>query len=84
MIFHLVVAVGLQCPLSWVGTQEYLNYKTFLHRFLYYNFAMTGQRFMYYSPWCLSDSAMIACGLAYNGTENGKHIWDRIYNISIV
>lgn len=39
---------------------------------------------MYYSPWCFSDAAMIACGLAYNGTEKGTHAWDYIVNIYIL
>jgi len=39
---------------------------------------------MYYSPWCLSDAAMISCGLSYNGTKKGKHCWDRIVNIYIL
>ena len=33
-------------------TEEYAN-GNFIYNFLYFNLAMTGQRFMYYTPWCL-------------------------------
>jgi lysophospholipid acyltransferase len=39
---------------------------------------------MYYSPWLLSDAAMISCGLAYAGNKDGKISWDRIINIRII
>lgn len=48
---------------------------------------MTGQRFMYYTPFCFSDSSLIACGISYNGTikKDGKLIykWDKIVSIYI-
>lgn len=40
---------------------------------------------MYYSPWLLSDAAMISCGLAYEGKkEDGTVGWKRICNINII
>lgn len=84
MFLHLAFVLVLQVPIQWCGTKEFSDYKTIFHRLGYYNLAMTGQRFMYYSPWCLSDAALIGCGLAYAGTENGEHKWDGMYNISII
>ena len=47
--------------------------------------AMGGQKFLYYTPWCMSDTAAIACGLSYNGQDSKtqEHKWDRIVNIYI-
>ena len=46
--------------------------------------AMTGQRFMYYTPWCLNDAAMISCGMGYNGKDKeGNYTWDRVVNIYV-
>lgn len=46
--------------------------------------AMTGQRFMYYTPWALTDAAVIASGLGYNGKKEGSFLWDRIVSIYVI
>jgi hypothetical protein len=42
---------------------------------------------MYYTPFCFSDSSLIACGISYNGSikKDGDkiHKWDKIVNIYI-
>lgn len=81
---YLGVMIGLNIDIYWAGSKEFVTYKTFFHRVGFSWIAMTAQRFMYYSPWCFSDAAMIACGLSYNGTETGKHRWDYIVNIYIL
>lgn len=83
MAINIVGNLFFGFNMYYCGDPEFLSYKTIWHRIAYFWCAMTIQRFMYYSPWCLSDAAMISCGLAYNGTDNGTHKWDRIYNISI-
>ncbi len=52
----------------------------------YYNVAMTGQRFLYYVGWCITDSSMIASGLGYNGKDpkTGEHRFDRIVSVHIM
>lgn len=80
---HLFIVLGLDYRLGFMQTEEFVTYKTLFHRTIYFYMAMTGGQFMYYSPWCISDAAMIACGLAYSGKENGKHTWNRIYNVDI-
>lgn len=81
---YLGISIGLGVDIYWAGSKEFLTYKTILHRIGFSWIAMTGQKFMYYSPWCLSDASMIACGLAYNGTEKGQHKWDHIVNVYIL
>jgi hypothetical protein len=46
---------------------------------------MSGQRYLYYTPWCMSDAASIACGLSYNGEdkETKEPKFDRIVNIYV-
>lgn len=54
---------------------------------------MTGQRYMYYTPWSMSDAACIACGISYNDLSTPaddkssdkavKYNWDRVRNIFI-
>lgn len=82
------MAMASQFSVKFCGTLEYATSGGFLYRFIYYFFAMTGQRFFYYTPWCMSDASCIACGIAYDKTEETKdrkkvHHWDRIVNIYI-
>jgi len=82
--FHLTVTVYFGYSVYFCGKPEYIHYKTFFHRVFFYILAMTSQRFMYYTPWCYSDSALIACGLAFNKVEKGKkQDWKYISNINI-
>lgn len=52
---------------------------------MYYYIAMTSQRFQYYTAWCITDGAMIASGLGFDGydpvTKQAK--FDRIISIDI-
>jgi len=41
----------------------------FWQRIIFYNVAMTGKRFFYYTPFMISNGTMIACGLSYNGQD---------------
>lgn len=49
---------------------------------------MTGQRMMYYVPWILTDSALIASGFSYNGTQKTKEgeitRWDYVYCVDVL
>lgn len=47
--------------------------------------AMTNQRFLYYTPWCIVDGGIIASGLGYNGKdpETGEQRFDRVLNVII-
>ena len=42
---------------------------------------------MYYVPFCIEDSSLIACGISYNGSvkQNGALIykWDKIISIYV-
>ena len=64
---HVFFMLILGYDMYWQGTKEFLTYKTIFHRIAYWNMTMTGQKFMYYTPWCFTDSSCIACGIAYNG-----------------
>lgn len=48
--------------------------------------AMSNQRYLYYTPWCITDGAVIASGLGYNGKDEktGKDKFDRIISIYIL
>ena len=80
---HIVFVVVGGFSVYYCGTKEFVDYKTFPHRVGYYYLAMTGQRFMYYTPWALTDAAVIACGLGYRGKKDGNVNWDRIVSISV-
>lgn len=43
----------------------------FWQRIIFYNVAMTGKKFFYYTPFMLSNGTVVACGLSYNGTGTG-------------
>lgn len=46
---------------------------------------MTSQRFMYYIAWCITDGAMMACGLGYKGLDKeGRPDFTRIMSIYIL
>ena len=70
------------------GTKEYAYGHNFLYRVFYYYVAMTGQRMMYYVPWCFTDAACIACGISYGGQkkDKGKEVedWTYIYGVDIL
>jgi len=70
------------------GTPEFANYGNWFTKFIFYYIGMTGQRLMYYTPWCLTEAACIACGISYNGTqkENGKLVkkWDAVWCAEIL
>ena len=84
LAIHLAFVTGLGFSVYFCGTAEYQKSGNWGWRFIYYNAAMTGQRFMYYTPWCINDAAMISCGLAYNGpAKDGGYTWDRIVNIYV-
>jgi hypothetical protein len=53
---------------------------------MYYNVAMTNQRFLYYVPWCITDGTMMAFGIGYNGRDEKtkEHKFDRIISIYIL
>ena len=46
---------------------------------------MSNQRYLYYTPWCVTDGAVIASGLGYGGVDAStkKPIWDYISSIRI-
>jgi len=40
---------------------------------------------MYYTAWSLTDAAVIAHGLGFNGTDKGgSYLWDRVISIYVV
>ena len=87
LIYTLVVGVLGFSPRKCKSKEIYEKY-SFIYKVIFYNVAMTGQRFMYYTPFCFSDANMIACGISYNGSnyKDGKliHKWDKIVNVSII
>jgi len=85
LAIHLAFVTGLGFSVYFCGTPEYIKSGNWGWRFIYYNMAMTGQRFMYYTPWCINDAAMISCGMAYNGPNKDEtgYLWDRIVNIYV-
>ena len=61
-----------------VGSKEFLTYKTFWHRFVYYNISMTGQRFLYYCLFSLQDCGLISSGIGWNGVKDGANDWNKL------
>ena len=57
----------------------------FWQRIVFYYVAMTGKRFFYYTPFMISNGAMIACGLSYNGKdETSTDKWDKIVGVYLM
>lgn len=63
---------------SFAGSKEWLTYKTFWHRFVFYNIAMTGQRFAYYAMFALQECNMMSCGIGWNGVKDGANDWNKL------
>jgi len=54
-------------------------------RIIFFNVAMTGKRFFYYTPFMISNGAMVACGLSYNGLNSqAEHKWDKIVGVYLM
>ena len=68
---------------SAVSTAEWaLN--PYWFKFVYYNLAMVGCKFRYYSAFKFSESGVVASGLGYKGTRPDKSDdWDRVRGIVI-
>lgn len=77
----MVFVIALGYSVYFCGSVEYLKHGNLFMRFVYFFIAMTGQRFMYYTPWCISDAAVISCGLSY---QHSSKSWDRIVSIYII
>lgn len=47
---------------------------------------MTGRKFLYYTPWCLTDSAMIASGISYNGVDpkTKSPLFDKVISVFVI
>ncbi len=46
---------------------------------------MTGQRFIYYTTWCITDGQIVASGLGYAGKgKDGVEKFDKIYSTVIL
>jgi hypothetical protein len=55
------------------------------YRIVFFNIAMTGKRFFYYTPFMMSNGAIIACGLSYNGKDKeGNDKWDKVVAVYIM
>lgn len=83
LAFHLGVSVGLGIVTSTVGKPDFAQIGSMWYKIYYYFIAMTGQRFIYYVPWCFTDAANIAAGLSYSGSvvrKDGQeeHEWKQI------
>jgi len=74
----------MYCYPLFCGTEEFATH-SFLFKVGYYFLAMTSQRFLYYSGWCITDGAVIASGLGYSGKDakTGKEKFNHIYSIKI-
>jgi lysophospholipid acyltransferase len=81
LAIHIVFTMILGYSVYFCGSEEYLKHGNLAMRFVYYFIAMTGQRFMYYTPWCLSDASGISCGISY---QDSTKTWDRIVNIYVI
>ena len=42
------------------------------------------KRFFYYGPFKITNGAVIAAGLSYNGKVNEKHMWNKIDTVEII
>ena len=62
-------------------TKEFEEQYSFAYRIFYWHVSMSLKRFYYYNPFCLSTGAIVACGLGYNGIENGHHKWNKVVGV---
>jgi len=85
-ILYILLNVGLLMAgyeAEACGTEEFAK-GAFLPNVWFYVVAMQCRKFMFYIPWCLTDSALIACGLAYKAGPPGVgHTWDRIVSVYV-
>ena len=45
---------------------------------------MQARKFMFFIPWCFTDAALIACGLAFKSNgDKGPDTWDRVVGVYI-
>jgi len=79
------IAISTYCYPAFCGTDDYAA-QSFLYKVLYYYLAMTGQRFVYYATWCITDGQVIASGLGYAGKDakTGEEKFNKIYSIIIL
>jgi len=87
LFIYISSILGWDC--SNLGEESFNEYGNFLDKVIYYNIALFGMRFMYYTPWCIMDATLKASGLAFNGiekTEGGKekYKWNRLICVSIL
>ena len=80
LALHIVFVMILGYSVYYCGSKDYLKSGGLFSRYVYYFIAMTGQRFMYYTPWCFCDASVIACGISWD--QKGKN-WERIVSIYI-
>lgn len=81
LVIYLVVHNYYQ--VIFCGTKEFFEMETWSYRVFYYNVAMTGQRYFYYAPWCLTTGAIQASGFGYNGRDpkTYSHRWDKVIGV---
>jgi lysophospholipid acyltransferase len=86
---HIGMVLGFGLDIYFCGSEEFITYGNIWKRIGFYFFAMTSQRFMYYTPWQFNDAATKACGLAYSGSQKDKdgnlsHNWKRVVSIEVI
>eukprot|EP00357_Protocruzia_adherens_P012722 CAMPEP_0114990034 /NCGR_PEP_ID=MMETSP0216-20121206/10546_1 /TAXON_ID=223996 /ORGANISM="Protocruzia adherens, Strain Boccale" /LENGTH=476 /DNA_ID=CAMNT_0002353113 /DNA_START=20 /DNA_END=1450 /DNA_ORIENTATION=+ len=65
-------------PIEYLVTEEYAEHD-FLYKVFYYTIAMIAWRYKYYVPWLMTQGAVQASGLGYNGYDKEKgHTFDKV------
>mmetsp|Transcript_38321 Transcript_38321/g.36675 ORF Transcript_38321/g.36675 Transcript_38321/m.36675 type:complete len:202 (+) Transcript_38321:359-964(+) len=86
MCLVVVMALGPTFYYEHCVTDQFLAY-SFPYKVFYYYMAMTLRRFLYYVPWALTDAALCASGLSYEGMDpkTGKAGgFERIYTVQML
>jgi len=72
----LFVLAQTHFPPAFLITMQFAEYPFWKKLIVMYLTAALS-RFKYYFGWGLADAACTACGIGYNGLENGKPTWNR-------
>lgn len=70
---------------DFIGSAEFLTYKTLLHRIGIMAINAVYFRLFFYVNWCMVDASLISSGISYNGKdESGEVQWDRLIGVRIM
>jgi hypothetical protein len=81
LALHITICGIYGWSVYFCGKEEFLTYGTWFDRIIFYNIAMTGQKYMYYCMWAFTDASVMASGITYDPKDGSYY---KMTNIKIV